>query len=105
MKFQYQNREEKFMPAKRNLKKSTRQKKLVRAIPQMRDEQLTLDGNSPKGKEAAIIRQFHLIQRGYAKLMNDVAKELDLVKGWISSQASMRKNTIKARIGSKLSQH
>lgn len=58
--------------------------------------------NSLKGTEAAIIRQFNLIQKDYSKLMNDVMKELDLLKGWIGTQAVSRSNALKTRLSSRL---
>lgn len=94
------------MPVKKYSKKTTRQKRLIKAMATTNElGGHALDGSSPKGREAAIIRQFHQIQKGYAKLMVDVAKELDLVKGWIGTQAQIKRNDIKARLSSRLSRH
>jgi hypothetical protein len=62
----------------------------------------SLNLNLARNDEAAIIRQFHRIQKGYSRLMNDVAKELDLVKSWIGSQASLKRNDLKVRLSSRL---
>lgn len=92
------------MPVKKHprTRKTIRQKRLIHAIP-IKDTSFSLDGDSPKGREAAIIKQFHQIQKGYTRLMNDVAKEVDLVKGWIGTQALIKKNELKNRFGSGLS--
>ena len=58
-----------------------------------------------KSDEEAIIRQFHRIQKGYSRLMDDVAKELDLVKNWIGSQAMIKRNDIKSKITSRLNRN
>ena len=91
------------MVIKKNVKKTGRQKRLIQATTDINDMSFSLDGSSPKGREAAIIRQFHQIQKGYTKLMNDVVKEVDLVKGWIGTQAETKKNELKNRFGPRLS--
>ena len=93
------------MPAKRHLKKTTSHKKLIRALPTINNVGYALDRSSPKGKEAAIVRQFHQIQKNYTRLMTDVAKELVLVKSWIGSQAATKRNDLKARLNARLSRN
>lgn len=87
-----------------NKKHNMRQKRLIKSIAVSRDESkgVSYNVNSLKGKEAAIIRQFNLIQKDYSKLMNDVMKELDLLKGWIGTQALSRSNALKTRLSSRL---
>ncbi|MBC7538721.1 MAG: hypothetical protein H7281_07870 [Bacteriovorax sp.] len=91
------------MPAKRHPKKTTRQKRLIHTVASINDEGNSLDRNSTSGREAEIIRQFHQIQKGYTRLLTDVAKELNLVKGWIGSQAVTKRNDLKARLSARLS--
>ena len=93
------------MSAKRIPKKTTRQKRLIHSVTATPGSGLTLNKNSPRGSEAAIIRQFHQIQKGYTRLMTDVAKELDLVKEWIGSQAVNKQRDIKARLSARLSKN
>jgi hypothetical protein len=84
--------------------KSARQKRLMGKTQTNKNKMVdhSLDLNLARNDEAAIVRQFHRIQKGYSRLMNDVAKELDLVKSWIGSQASLKRNDLKARLSSRL---
>ena len=84
--------------------KSARQKRLMGKTQTNKNKMVdhSLDLNLARNDEAAIVRQFHRIQKGYTRLMNDVAKELDLVKNWIGSQASLKRNDLKARLSSRL---
>ena len=93
------------MPTKRHLKKTIRQKRLIQTVSAARDGGRLVRRNSSGIKEDAIVRQFHQIQKGYARLMTDVAKELDLVKVWIGSQAMTKGNEIKARLNARLSRN
>lgn len=82
-----------------------RQKRLIKSINVTNvtsEARGAYNDNSLKGTEAAIIRQFNLIQKDYSKLMNDVMKELDLLKGWIETQAVSRSNALKTRLSSRL---
>lgn len=83
-----------------------RQKRLIKSINvtnvTSEAKGFSYNENSLKGTEAAIIRQFNLIQKDYSKLMNDVMKELDLLKGWIETQAVSRSNALKTRLSSRL---
>ena len=91
------------MPTKRNQKKMTRQKKLIKTVTPIRAAGSSLGSSSTRGHEEAIVRKFHQIQKGYTRLMSDVAKELDLVKDWISSQAMTKREDIKTRLNTRLS--
>ncbi len=84
--------------------KSARQKRLMGKTQTNKNKIVdhSLDLNLARNDEAAIVRQFHRIQKGYSRLMNDVAKELDLVKSWIGSQASLKRNDLKVRLSSRL---
>lgn len=93
------------MSAKRHPKKTTRQKRLIHTLSTTTDESHALDTSSVEGREEAIIRQFHQIQKGYTRLMTDVAKELDLVRRWIGSQAMMKRNDLKARLTARLTRN
>lgn len=81
-----------------------RQKRLIKSINVTGDARGVSynSENSLKGREAAIIRQFNLIQKDYSKLMDDVMKEFDLLKGWIETQAVSRSNALKTRLSSRL---
>ncbi|MDD4972998.1 MAG: hypothetical protein PHY93_01535 [Bacteriovorax sp.] len=87
------------MPIKRHPKKTTRQKRLIHSMVNTKSEDTR---TSTEGREKEIIRQFHQIQKGYTRLLTDVAKELDLVKGWIGSQAVTKRNDLKARLSARL---
>lgn len=93
------------MSAKHLNKKTTRQKKLIHTVAALKNNEgsMSFDLNSTAGREAAIVRQFNLIQKDYLKLMNDVAKEFDLVKGWIGTQAMMKRDEIKTKLSTRLS--
>ena len=99
------------MPTKRHPKNTSRQKRLIHTQKRLihtvgtQAEAHLPDRNSPEGKEAAIVRKFHQIQRSYTRLMADVAKELDLVKGWIGTQAMIKRKDLKARLSSRLSRN
>ena len=88
------------MPAKRHTKKIL-PKRLVHSVSTTNKIPAS-SSNSDKSTEDAIVRQFHLIQKGYSRLMVDVAKELDLVKIWLGSQASLKRKELKSRITSRL---
>ena len=90
---------------KRHPNKSPRQKRLIHSVAVMKNDSQSLDKDSIECREAAIIRQFHQIQKGYTRLLTDVAKELDLVKGWIGSQAITKRNDLKARLSAKISRN
>jgi hypothetical protein len=92
------------MPLKKTLKNTGRKKRMINSIPTIKAEG-GVGSNSSKVGEEAIVRQFHRIQQGYSKLMNDVAKELELVKKWIGSQATIKQKNLKARLSSRLSLH
>jgi hypothetical protein len=87
------------MSAKRHPnKKSTGQKKIVSTIAAAAKHAETVASDPIlKSREEAIVRQFHRIQRGYSILMSEVAKEFDLVKGWIEKEALIRRDELKAR--------
>lgn len=93
------------MPAKSLNKKSTRQKRLIHSIAVNKGESegLTYDLSTLEGREAAIARQFNQIQKDYSKLIVDVAREFDLVKGWIGTQASTKRDEIKTMLSTRLS--
>lgn len=84
------------MPAKRHPKKTTRQKRLIHSMPTTTSAAVRTSSG-----EDAIIRQFHLIQKRYSKLMTDVAKEFSLVKRWIGTQAQSKRDDLKAKINSR----
>jgi hypothetical protein len=93
------------MSAKHSNKKNTRQKKLIHAMDLNKNEEkgMSFDLTSIEGREAAIVRQFNQIQRDYSRLMADVVKEFDLVKGWIGNQATSKTNELKSRLSARLS--
>lgn len=93
------------MPVKRYLKKTNRQKKLIQSLPTVKNQGQPGVSDSSNSNGEAIIRQFHQIQKGYYRLVGDVAKELTLVKGWIGYQASVKRNDIKARLSARLSRN
>ncbi len=88
------------MALKKSLpKKNARQKKMLHTVTMAKhDEHVESEGTSIEGKEDAIRRQLKVIQKDYMKLMTNVTKGYDLVKGWIETQASMRKDMIKSRL-------
>jgi hypothetical protein len=88
------------MPLKKTLKNTGRKKRMINSIPTIKAE-----AGVSSSSEDAIVRQFHRIQQGYSKLMVDVAKELELVKKWIGSQATIKQKNLKARLSSRLSLH
>jgi hypothetical protein len=92
------------MPIKRHPRKSARQKRLIHAVATAGSDSLD-QASSIEGREKEIIRQFHQIQKGYTRLLSDVAKELDLVKDWIGSQAITKRNDLKARLSARISRH
>ena len=81
-----------------------RHKKMIQSIAVNRNETgLNQDFTTIEGREAAIVRQLNRIHRDYLKLMNDVLKELDLVRGWIGSRAQSKKLELKKKISARLS--
>lgn len=81
-----------------------RHKKIIHSIAVTRNESGTYqDLTTLKGKEAAILRQFNLIQRDYLKLMSDVYKEWTLVRGWIGTQARSKRVELTNRLSARLS--
>ena len=91
------------MSVKRHPAKTARHKKLERTIDHLKPDVSVTGERQSQSDEAEIIRQFHQIQKGYTRLMNDVAKELYLVKNWIGSQTELKRNDLKARFSSRLS--
>jgi len=91
------------MPAKRHAKKFL-PKRLAHSVgtTNNRDKMSATSRSSEQSTEAAIVRQFHQIQKGYSRLMVDVAKELDLVKIWLGSQASSKRKELKSRLTARL---
>lgn len=88
------------MAVKKSLpKKNARQKKLLHSVntPKHEDE-FQNAMNTIEVKEDALKRQFKVIQKDYLKLMYNVTKGYDLLKGWIETQANMRKDMIKSRL-------
>jgi Mlc titration factor MtfA (ptsG expression regulator) len=55
-------------------------------------------------QEDPIILQFHKIQKGYNLLMSEISKELDLVKRWFEKESRTRRNEIKHKFTSKISE-
>jgi len=89
------------MPIKKSLpKKNARQRKLLHsvAVQKHEDEHNQELNNNIELKEDAIRRQFKLIQKDYMKLMTNVTKGYGLIKGWLGSQAEMRRHMIKSRL-------
>lgn len=93
------------MAAKKQLKKTVRQRELTHAARAIKNTDYYLDQKSTKEREAEIIRQFHQIQKGYTSLLTDVSKQLNLVKGWIGSQAMTKRNGLKARLSARFSRN
>lgn len=88
------------MAVKKSLpKKNARQKKMLHtvAMPKHEDHE-SAETTTLEGKEVAIKRQLKVIQKDYLKLMYNVTKGYDLLKGWIETQANMRKDMIKSRL-------
>lgn len=86
------------MPVKKSLpKRNARQKKLLHNVTVQKHEDQELNNNIEL-KEDAIRRQFKLIQKDYLKLMTNVTKGYGLIKGWLGSQAEMRRHMIKSRL-------
>ena len=90
------------MSVKRHPMKSIRQKKITRSVSKMKLEGSKMNEGQSESQEAEIIRQFHQIQKGYSRLMNDVAKELYLVKNWIGNKTAIKRNDFKARFWPKV---
>ena len=92
------------MPAKRQGKKVLPKRLIHSAATNAanKDKMVTTSTSSNQSTEAAIVRQFHQIQKGYSRLMIDVAKELDLVKIWLGSQALSKRKELKSRITERL---
>ncbi len=87
------------MPIKKTIpKKNARQKKLLHTVahPPMNEEHAPED--SLEGREDAIKKQFKIIQKDYFKLMLNVTKGYDLVKGWLESQAIQKRDMLKSRL-------
>lgn len=94
------------MSAKHLKPKSTRQKKMIQSIAttnKIEGDYSSFDLSTVKGREAAIVRQFNQIQKDYSKLMTDLMKELDLVRGWISTQAVNKRDEFRSRLSTRLS--
>lgn len=93
------------MPVKHLVKKNTRQKKLIHRVSMNMEGAGVSEPNlsSVKKREAAIVRQFNQIQKDYLRLVSDVVKELDLVKGWIGNQAMSKKDQLRTRLNTRLS--
>ena len=79
----------------------TRQKRLINSVATTTKDA----AHANERREDEIIRQFHQIQKGYSRLMVDVAKELDLVKNWLGTQAITKRNEIKTRLSARLSRN
>lgn len=83
------------MAVKKSLpKKNARQKKLLHNVTASRHD----EEHKIELKEDAIRRQFKLIQKDYLKLMSNVTKGYGLIKGWLGTQAEVRRNLIKSRL-------
>lgn len=93
--------EEKIMPVKKTLtKKNARQKKLLHtvSIPKHDEVNFHSDDHLLEHREDALKRQMKIIQKDYMKLMLNVTKGYGLLKGWLETQAMMKKDMIKSRI-------
>lgn len=92
------------MTTKNFNKKNPRQKRLIRSVgvSHIDREVVGFDLSSLEGREKAIVRQFNQIQKDYSRLMMDVVKEFDLLKGWLGTQASIKRNEIKSRLSARL---
>ena len=99
------NQEEDYMPTKKSSKSTGRRKRLLTTIPTIKGESQALSPENQTSSEEAIVRQFHRIQKDYNNLMSDLAKELELVKNWIGSQAMSKQKDFKDRLNSRLSIH
>ena len=86
------------------MKKSARQKKILSSVVINHEHEGSFKSveASQKINEEAIVRQFKRIQKGYLLLMNEVAKEFNLVRGWLEKQAGEKSATLKARLSSKI---
>lgn len=95
------------MAVKHLNKKNARQKKMIQSIAVTKNEGVgsSFDLNTVEGREAAIIRQFNQIQKDYVRLMTDVVKELDLVRGWIGTQAIHKRDEIRTLLNTRLSRN
>lgn len=89
----------------KNIKPTTRQRKLIQTIATAKSEgeSASYNLNTIEGAEAAIVRQFNQIQKDYTRLMNDVMKELVLVRGWLGTQAVNKRNEIRTMLNGRLS--
>lgn len=92
------------MTNKKHAKKSARQKKLRPKIIAIKYDSYH-DKKSIEDREGEIIRQFHQIRQGYTSLLSDVSKELNLIVGWINSQAIFQRNVFKVRLRAHLSRN
>lgn len=88
---------------KRDIKKNNNHEKVHVSKRVVTDNGEYTQKRSMEKKEKDIVRKFHNIQKNYAKLIDEVSKELDLVKGWISSKAMTRGNDIKSKLKGRLS--
>lgn len=80
--------------------RNSRKKKLVSALsmPKKDVEGHASEHSGPRGREEAISQQFNRIQRDYSRLIGDVLKEFNLVKGWIGTKANKLKSQLGLRI-------
>ncbi|MGZ3789806.1 MAG: hypothetical protein ACXVLQ_14850 [Bacteriovorax sp.] len=91
------------MSAKKHLKKSNRQKKIVNTFAIHKEMHSSVSNDLTRDtQEEQIVRQFRQIKRGYLRLMNEVAKEFDLLRGWIEKEATTRKDELKSRLSEKM---
>lgn len=87
------------MPVKKTLtKKNARQKKLLHTVAMPKHEDGHIDDHSIESREDALKKQMKIIQKDYMKLMLNAKKGYDLLKGWIETQAMMKKDLIKSRL-------
>lgn len=87
------------MPIKKTIpKKNARQKKLLHTVAHPHVSEEHAPETSLEGREDAIKRQFKVIQKDYYKLMLNVTKGYDLVKGWLETQAILKREMLKSRL-------
>jgi len=71
------------MPKNHHVKKSTRQKKLIKKIETSQNEEIKDSDLGLNDYEKEVVEQYNVIKSDYTRLIKDVVKEFKIVKVWM----------------------